>query len=591
MKETKDWYIIDYISGQEIKWSPEEIEATQVFSKRLVEEYLYNKECLQTRPQFHVRKSPSDEAKKEYPVDIAIFSSSSRAESDLVWLVECKKRTRKDGIEQLKLYMDMCSSVQRWVWFNGEEQINLQKTKRDGRMHYQEIDNIPREWQRIEDIGHHLRKQLRPAKDLKSHFKVIDNYLYGNMKKEDTSTRNRAKQIINLLFCKIYDELYTGQDEIVTFRAWIYEDKQEIADRMKRLFSEVKDRYNDVFDPEDTIQLDAWSISFFVSQIQELCITESERDVIWDAFEVFVSKALKWEEWQFFTPRNVIKMMVDIIDPQCDEKIIDPSCWTGWFLIESLKYVRWQIEKKWNQKWWKSWFIKEEKERTASVYFRWIDKDSFVAKVTKAYMAIIWDGRWWVFCENSLEDPKKEWSNKCNDMIQLWQFDVLLTNPPFGSKIPVSGEQILKQYEFWYKWKKDSEWRREKTNKLKDKEAPQILFIERCLALLKEWWRMWIVLPDGIYGNDNYGYIRQYLLEHTKILGIIDVPSETFQPNTSAKTTILFLRKNKIWDIIPNYNVFLWICDECGHDRRGKSKEQDDISLVADAYKDFIKKI
>ena len=125
-KQPKEGYIIDFISGQEIKATPEEVDATQIFSKRLIEEYEYSKEQIQTRPQHFVRKTPSDEAKKEWPVDISIFKGKSRTESDLVGIIECKKKTRKDGLEQLKLYMDMCSSIQWGVWFNGEEQINLQ---------------------------------------------------------------------------------------------------------------------------------------------------------------------------------------------------------------------------------------------------------------------------------------------------------------------------------------------------------------------------------------------------------------------------------------------------------------------------------
>ncbi|MCX6731831.1 MAG: hypothetical protein NTX55_02495, partial [Candidatus Parcubacteria bacterium] len=199
--------------------------------------------------------------------------------------------------------MDMCSSLHWGVWFNGEEQINLQKIKKDGRLEYREIPNIPKMGQRIEDIGRYRRGDLKPAKDLKTIFRVINNYLYGNMKREDTSTRNRAKQIINLLFCKIYDEQYTKTNEEVSFRAGVNEDKEKVAKRIKDIFKKVKGRFNDVFEEDDSINLDADSIVYFVGQVQNLCITESERDAIGDAFEVFVSQALKGEEGQFFTPR------------------------------------------------------------------------------------------------------------------------------------------------------------------------------------------------------------------------------------------------------------------------------------------------
>jgi len=585
--------IEDYISGQEIKGTPEEVEAVQPFSKRLVEEYEYEKTEIQTRPQYHVRKTPSDEV-KAYPIDIGVFKSASRLESDLVGIVECKKKTRKDGIEQLKLYMDMCSSVEWGVWFNGEEQINLRKLKKDGNILYSEIPNIPKKGQKIEDIGKYKRSDLKPAKDLKVHFKVINNYLYAHMKKQDTSTRNRAKQIINLLFCKIYDEIYTGKNEVVTFRAGVDEDKQEVKNRIIELFNQVKKRYKDVFEKEESIDLNAQSIVFFVGQIQDLCISESERDVIGDAFEVFVSQALKGDEGQFFTPRNVIRMVVEIIDPNEESMIIDPSCGTGGFLIESLRYVWEKVEENGKRLGWSEKRIDEEKQYVATSNFRGIDKDSFVAKVTKAYMAIIGDGRGGVFCENSLENPD-EWSHKCRDKIDLGKFEVVLTNPPFGSKIPIKEEKILKQFGLGHKWKFDKSrkvWANQNVlnNKgTKKGVAPQILFIERCIQLLKVGGKIGVVLPDGIYGNDKLGYIRQYLKENLKILAIIDVPKETFQPNTSTKTTILIGEKKKTGDIVDDtHKIFMAICETCGHDRRGNLTPEDDIKLVSKEYKKFI---
>tara|TARA_R110001583_G_scaffold188357_1_gene350427 strand:- start:1603 stop:3411 length:1809 start_codon:yes stop_codon:yes gene_type:complete len=591
-KSPKDGYIFDFISGQEIKATPEEIDAVQPFSKRLFDEYEYNKELIQTRPQYTVRKTPSDEV-KTYPIDIGIFKSTARTESELVGIIECKKKTRKDGIEQLKLYMDMCSSVEWGVWFNGEEQINLRKVKKDGDLLYVEIPNIPKQGQRIEDIGKYKRKDLKPAKDLKVHFKVINNYLYGNMKKQDTSTRNRAKQIINLLFCKIYDEIYTGSNEIVGFRAGVEEEKEVVKQRIIELFDQVKKRYKDVFEKEDSIDLNPESIVFFVGQIQELCISESERDVIGDAFEVFVSQALKGDEGQFFTPRNVIKMIVEIIDPDEESMIIDPSCGTGGFLIESLRYVWNKVEENGKKMGWSQKRIDEEKQYIATSNFRGIDKDSFVAKVTKAYMAIIGDGRGGIFCENSLEKPS-EWSHKCKDKIDIGKFNVVLTNPPFGSKIPIKEEKILKQYGLGHKWKfekKKNIW--ENQNALNNKGAkkgvpPQILFIERCTQFLKIGGKMGIVLPDGIYGNDQLGYIRQYLKENFKILAIIDVPKETFQPNTSTKTTILIgEKKNPEEEIDNTHQVFMAICETCGHDRRGNLTPDDDIQLVSEEFKTF----
>ena len=129
--------IIDYISGIEVNATPEEIEATQVFSKVLVEDYNYPKENIQTRPQYHVKSRPSD-TKKEYPVDIAVFSNSKKDDDSIYMIVECKKKNRKDGLTQLQDYMRL-SKAKLGVWFNGNEKLTIQKIEKNSPFHWKII--------------------------------------------------------------------------------------------------------------------------------------------------------------------------------------------------------------------------------------------------------------------------------------------------------------------------------------------------------------------------------------------------------------------------------------------------------------------
>ncbi|GAH53037.1 unnamed protein product, partial [marine sediment metagenome] len=109
-------------------------------------------------------------------------------------------------------------------------------------------------------------------------------------------------------------------------------------------------------------------------------------------------------------------------------------------------------------------------------------------------MAIVGDGRGGIFCADSLVNPE-EWIPLQREKIKLGSFNVLLTNPPFGSKIPITSKSILEEYELGFKWKLDKKTRKwERTDKILDKQVPQILFIERCLQLLKPGGRMAIVL-------------------------------------------------------------------------------------------------
>ena len=169
-------------------------------------------------------------------------------------------------------------------------------------------------------------------------------------------------------------------------------------------------------------------------------------------------------------------------------------------------------------------------------------------------------------------------------------FDVALTNPPFGSKIPVKGEEVLKQFDLGHSFKLDKKIGKYKKHKLLQKQAPQILFIERCLQLLKPNGKLAIVLPDGILGNDSLLYLREWILEKAQILAVVDVPIETFMPYTSTKTSIIIMRKLNPSEILEDYKIFMCICETCGHNRRGQELESDDIAHVADNYKKWLAK-
>lgn len=580
----KTGYIEDYISGVEVQAKPEELQAVQPFEKILVEDYGYPKSLIIAHPQYRVKVRPSD-TKKEYPVDIAVFNNERKSDDDIYIVVECKKKTRKDGRSQLEDYLRFCKA-QLGVWFNGEERFFLRKFEKDGLVKFEEIPNIPRFGQRVEDIGKFRRKDLKVTHNLKSTFKAIRNYLAAN---NVGATRDEvlAQQLINLIFCKIYDERFTEPNDIVTFRAGVNESPNDVKERILNLFQKVKRKYKSVMEGNDNITLDATSITYVVGELQNYCLIDAQRDSVADAFEVFIDHALKGGQGQFFTPRNVVKMMVDILDPNDDDYIIDPSCGSGGFLVESLRYIWKKLDSDAKRYKWSEPNLREEKMAVAIGKICGIDKDSFLLKVAKAYMAILGDGKGGLFCEDSLENPIN-WKSQTRNTITFGKFSVLLTNPPFGSKIPVTGEDKLKQYDLGYKWKKSKsgDWVK---GKLLDKEAPQVLFIERDIQLLANYGRMAIVLPDGVYGNDTYGYIREWLKKQGRILAIIDLPIETFQPNTTTKTTVLVFQKLPYEEIPEDYEIFMVIAETCGHDRRGNEIESDDIQLVAKEYKKWAK--
>ncbi|WP_188079949.1 N-6 DNA methylase [Neorhizobium sp. P12A] len=582
-------YLKDFISGLQVRATPEEVQATQVFSRRLVEDFGYPKSYIITRPQFRVSRRPSD-VKKSYPVDIAVFSSESRLENDCIMIVECKSESEKTGRKQLEMYLTL-SDAYIGVWFNGKSHLYIHKYYDNGKVIFKDLPTLPRFGQRVEDIGLYKRSDLEKSASLKAVFRDIRHHLAGNTVGITHDIR-LAHQIINVLFCKIYDETTKGPDELVEFRAGVDEAARTVRDRVLDLFSSVKTRFNDVFDPTETIELDEKSLAYVVGELQPYCITESERDAVGDAFEVFMGPALRGEEGQFFTPRNVVKMIVDIVDPQPEELVIDPACGTGGFLVTALDHVWKVLDASGTKRKFSPERIREEQRHVGARYFRGIEKDTFLAKVAKAYMAILGDGRGGVHCASSLHPPG-EWPPLLRETVKLGTFDVVLTNPPFGAKIPIKGVDTLRQFTLGFKAKRDKDtgkfvW----TDKLHDKQPPQILFIERCLQLLKPGGRMGIVLPESVLGMPTYTHIVQFLRERVRIVGVVSMPDELFQPHTHAKTAVLFVHNSP-----PRKDdkTFMSVVEWCGHDSRGNptvrihpdGREEllDDIPNVSSEFK------
>ena len=594
MDANREGYIIDFISGLQVKESPEEIDAVQPFSKILVDDYGYPKAHIHTRPQYRVKVRPSDK-KKEYPVDIAVFTGEVHDEDSIYIIVECKKKNRRDGRSQLEDYLRF-SKAYIGVWFNGNERIYLQKIEKDGRILFEEIPNIPRYGERLEDIGKFKRKDLRPAENLKPTFRTIRNYLAANAV---GITRDEvfASQIINLIFCKIYDERFTKPDDTVKFRAGLKEKDEKILERILKLFDRVKHQYSDVIEISDSIILDAKCIKYIVGELQLYSLKDSSRDAVGEAFEIFIGPSLKGAQGQFFTPRNVVNMVIRMIDPGVDEKILDPACGSGGFLVEALRYVWSKLEETGAEYGWPDTEIEAEKQRVAIKNFRGIDKDSFLSKVAKAYLAILGDGRGGVHCENSL-DRFDNWSPKTIEDIQPGTFDIIVTNPPFGKKLSIDTTEILGLYDLGHKWtEQDGGFSK---GELMDKQPPQLLFIERCFQMLRDGGRMGIVLLESIFGMPKYQYVVNYIQSKAKILAVVTLPEDLFQPHTHAKCCVLICQKyekGETFETCSDYNVFMSDVKWCGHDSRGnvtytvnENGEKvilDEIPLVADEYREM----
>jgi len=279
----------------------------------------------------------------------------------------------------------------------------------------------------------------------------------------------------------------------------------------------------------------------------------------------------------------VVKAMVDILAPGSDERVLDPACGSGRFLVRCLDRFREQAadaERPRSRA--KARRLRNSREvlHAAADYARGhlfgIDVDPELVRAARMYMLLNNDGHGNLVDVNSLEVT-------ATDAVRLFEsapglgfggFDVVLTNPPFGADIPIDDPEVLRGFQLGHRFANagDGQWV-VRHGELQKKMPPEILFIERCLQWLRPGGRMGIVVPDGILGNPDNEPIRAWILEHARVLASVDLPVEAFLPQVGVQASLLFLQKREEREVSamadPDYPIFMAIAEQVGHDRRG----------------------
>lgn len=318
----------------------------------------------------------------------------------------------------------------------------------------------------------------------------------------------------------------------------------------------------------DTFALNEYSIRKCFSELEYIDLSTSQSHILGDAFQSLIGPILRGEKGQFFTPKSIVRAMVEILNPDKSDTIVDPACGTGGFLLEAYNHIL-------------------QKESSFEGLLAGVDKDSFLSKTAQFVCEIYAPGKSRILNGNSLDLIRLK-----QDFPAIFNADLILTNPPFGAKIGISDKAILQQYELGYSWSwlaSQEKW--VKTNHLLASQDPQILFVELCVSLLKNNGRMGIVLPEGVFGNKSSGYVWDFLKQYGHITAMLDCPRTAFQPSTDVKTNILFFQKTT--EPAENAPFRVATATHCGHDRRGRILMEngqpypDDFPLIA---ADFRKK-
>lgn len=598
--------LFDYITKKEIPNKPENREAKVVMEERLHKEYLYDLDEMM--PEYEIRKG----SVLVGFADIVVFSNpDDHSQENIKIIVECKRKNRKDGIEQLKTYLAGCQSADYGVWFNGNEIIYIKRLKKSP--HWKEVYNIPRKG---EDLSLPEKKSLKEATELVKVFETCHNHIYAN----DGHLKDKVfNEILKLLFIKMMDERdYTSKiakfgitekeyDEIVDGKT------NGFKERIENLFEKAKDRYKDIFNKDEIINLKLSTLAFVVGQLQYFDLTHSSRDVKGLAFQKFVYAHQRGDRGEFFTPDPIIELAVKIINPQLDKTVLDPACGTGGFLVAALKHVEDELKEAVTSP------IDFEKAKTdfALNKLRGIDFNPDLVKVSKMRMMLEDDGHTGIFQANSLENMKiiseHALESGAKDIGEE-SVEIIMTNPPFGKKGMVTDKEILSQFSLAKQNKLDGSGNKIVSNTILDEQVPDVLFIERCYHFLRNKGKVAIVLPDGILSGPKMQYVRDYIYSHFKVIAIISLPYETFIPHgANVKASLLILQKvstKKINELAKSgYNTFLAEVEKIGYqgnkngtliykmdekgefilDSTGNKILDEDISEVLDQWNEYAK--
>lgn len=409
-------------------------------------------------------------------------------------------------------------------------------------------------------------------------------------------------EISKILFIKIRYERTNSGTQIFSKEEFLKQKKmydavksKESPDYYQFLFNKTKEDFakDHLFEENETIKIRENSFEQIVKELQVYNLSTTSDDVKGIAFEQFLGRTFRGELGQFFTPRTIVDFMVSVLDPQEGEYVCDPCCGSGGFLIRAFEYVREHIEnevevRKEDVK--KSLFTddyselpKKEQEkndqkvidafskmnyeldinnpmgRLRSLSFDCIygtDANPRMARTAKMNMIMHGDGHGGVHHHDGLLNVNGIWEGR---------FDVILTNPPFGARIDkelkiteadrFTDIEKIKAYEKRY-GKENYDNALKQVNDHIDQPIldlfqigkfsglTEVLFIERCLNLLKPGGRMGIVLPEGVLNNTNLQKVRDFVESKAKILLIVSIPQDVFMAaGATVKPSLLFFKK------------------------------------------------
>jgi len=616
--------------------NPEEFVQAAVFLK-LILEYDYSPQNISVNESVQMGSETKE-------ADILVYNEKH---NKILIVVECKEESINERQFQIAVdqaYSYAHSLAATYIWITSgikDEYFEISKQFPVERIAMSDIPKRGGEVQRYK----YVKGAHEPVKgtqgDLIRKFQSAHDALWGGGALAPTTAFD---ELDKLIFCKIWDERWeennpASKGQPYDFQIIYYpEDKEdksnvkaktELEKRVRALYEEGRKRDTEVF--KDDIKLDKHKIFTVVQYLQDIHLSRTDLDAKGFAFQNLIGGFFRGDFGQFFTPNDIVQFIVKSIGVKKEYKVLDTSCGSGGFLLHALKEIRNQSQaisdSVTRHKYWHDF--------AANNLFG-IEINEQISRVSKMNMIIHDDGHTNVITNDGLKSNRTIEIENRNLHFQDGAFDLIMTNPPFGSTVKADEVDYYKEYELFEKNIGITELKSRITdddnkNKWRSSQSTEILFLERCYKYLREGGYLAIVIPDGILTNSTSQYVRDWLTEKFRIIAVVSLPQHTFSHvKAGVKSSILFLKKHpetlthqletilsdikakvneekeldkeekeerilelykkEIFKQIKDYKVKMFEIENIGYDATGKKIDGSELLEVANRIQEFIKK-
>ena len=557
------------------RYSDPEEKVRAVVFLQLILDYEYPINRIQLEVQVP-RRTPNDWA------DIVVFNDDECKSPYIV--VECKNEEVSEqefvqAIEQgfgnansLKAHYLLVTSGIKKLSYNVADYKSLERVEN-------RIPNIPHFGQTEISVARYYKGGVDEEGNAQEDIKVIledeltrifgkaHQALWAGGKRDPSEAFDELDKII---FCKIRDERALRKKgkpyDMQLFRG---ERPSKLLERVKAIYKEGEEKEPEVF--SSPIKLDENEITTIVEFIQGVNLHETDLDSKGRAFESFIGTNFRGEFGQYFTPRQIVKFIVDVLPITHNDRVLDTSCGSGGFLLYALDKIR----KKAKEMAEEGYFEKDSTEYNnywhdfAENNLYGIEISDKISRTAKMNMIIHDDGHTNIInCDGLLDIENKEHkdgeteeernaidaynrntieSQTSNKKFKPNSFRYIITNPPFGSSVKATEHAYMKNYRMNVK---QTDWldaliTEKRSESVRSTQSTEVLFIEQCWKFLEPHGILAIVIPDSILTNSSMQYVRTEIEEKFRIIAIVSLPQFAFSANkANVKSSVMFLRKN-----------------------------------------------